>query len=46
MRWGLGQVANYRLRVARAAQTVVDLSSQGSAQDKAGGEFNDDEAKK
>ena len=41
-RWGVGQVAKYRLRVARAVQTVVDLTSQGSAQEKAGGEFNDD----
>ena len=45
-RWGAGQVANYRLRVAMAAPAVVDLLSQGSAQDMAGGEFNEDEAKK
>ena len=45
-RWGAGQVANYRLRVARAAPVVVDVFSQGSAQEKAGGEFNDDEAEK
>ena len=32
--------------MARAVQTVVDLSSQGSAQEKAGGESNDDKAKK
>ena len=41
-RWGAGQVANYRLRVARAAPTVVELSSQDSAQGKAGGEPNDE----
>ena len=45
-RWGVGQVANYRLRVARATQIVVDVTSQESAQDKAGGESNDEQAKK
>jgi hypothetical protein len=44
-RWGAGQVANYRLRVAMAAPTVVSLLSQGSAQDMAGGEIIEDEAK-
>ncbi len=44
-RWGAGQVANYRLRVARAATAVVDLLSQSSAQEKAGGESNDEKAK-
>ena len=44
-KWGAGQVANYRLRVARAAPAVVDLLSQGSAQEKAGGESKEDEAK-
>ena len=44
-RWGAGQVANYRLRVARATQVVVDLISQGSAQKKAGDESNDEKAK-
>ena len=39
-RWGAGQVANYRLRVARAAPAVVELLSQDSAQGKAGGESN------
>jgi hypothetical protein len=41
-KWGAGQVANYRLRVARAAPMVVELSSQDSAQGKAGGEPNDE----
>ena len=45
-RWGVSQVANYRLRVARADQTLVDLLSQGSSHEKAGVEFNDDEAMK
>ena len=44
-RWGVGQVANYRLRVARATQVVVELGSQDSAQEKAGGESNDEKAK-
>ena len=45
-RCGVSQVANYRLRVARATQVVVDLISQGSAQEKAGDESNDEKAKK
>ena len=45
-RWGVGQVVNYRLRVARATQIVVDVMSQESAQEKAGGESNDEQAKK
>ena len=45
-RWGVGQVANYRLRVARATQIVVDVISQESVQEKAGGESNDEQAKK
>ena len=44
-RWGAGQVANYRLRVARAAPAVVELLSQDSAQGKAGGESNNEKAK-
>ena len=44
-RWGAGQVANYRLRVARAAPAVVELLSQESAQGKAGGEPNNEKAK-
>ena len=43
-RWGVGQVANYRLRVARTTQVVVELVSQDSAQEKAGGESNDEKA--
>ena len=45
-RWGVDQVVNYRLRVARATQIVVDMVSQDSAQEKAGGESNDEKAKK
>ena len=45
-RWGVGQVANYRLRVARATQIVVDVISQESVQEKAGGESNDEKDKK
>ena len=41
----MSQDSNYRLRVARATQVVVDLFSQGSAQDKAGDEFNNEKAK-
>ena len=41
----MGQVANYRLRGARATQGVVELVSQDSAQEKAGGESNDEKAK-
>jgi hypothetical protein len=44
-KWGAGQVANYRLRVARAAPAVVKLLSQSSAQEKAGSESNDEKAK-
>ena len=45
-RWGVGQVANYRLMVAKATQIVVDVISQESAQEKAGGESNDEKDKK
>jgi hypothetical protein len=45
-RWGVGQVANYRLRGATSTQVVVELVSQDSAQEKAGGESNDEKAKK
>ena len=45
-RWGVGKVANYRLRVARATQIVMEVISQESVQEKAGGESNDEQAKK